>query len=195
MTPGTRRRGSDLEAAIFKAVLDQLRAVGYAKLSMEGVAAAAQTGKAALYRRWSSKEELVRDTLLHVLPSPADLPWHDSVRDDLLEMLGCWAEVVTVSHGTVLEVLKTDEGGGLDLLKSTIRGMVTGPLRVLILQALQRGVERGEVRPEAATPLIARVGSAMITAYCLDTSASAVPKDYIEQVVDEIVMPLVTPRT
>ncbi|MEV7028182.1 TetR family transcriptional regulator, partial [Kitasatospora sp. NPDC093558] len=56
-----RRRGEVLESAIFGATLQQLVTDGYARLTMEGVAAAAQTGKAALYRRWSSKEELVKD--------------------------------------------------------------------------------------------------------------------------------------
>ncbi|MFD0535810.1 hypothetical protein ACFQY7_20740 [Actinomadura luteofluorescens] len=38
--PATRRRGGDLEAAIFDAVFAQLEAVGYRGLTMEGVAAA-----------------------------------------------------------------------------------------------------------------------------------------------------------
>jgi AcrR family transcriptional regulator len=50
--PATRRRGQILEHAIFDAVLDQLQTVGYTGLTMEGVAACAHTGKAALYRRW-----------------------------------------------------------------------------------------------------------------------------------------------
>jgi AcrR family transcriptional regulator len=54
-----RRRGQTLEHAIFDAVLDQLQTVGYVGLTMEGVAAAAHTGKAALYRRWPRKEDLV----------------------------------------------------------------------------------------------------------------------------------------
>ncbi|HEV8371711.1 MAG TPA: hypothetical protein VGR68_00790, partial [Actinomycetota bacterium] len=45
--PLTRRRGQTLEQAIFDAVIDQLQAVGYTGLTMEGVAACAQTGKAA----------------------------------------------------------------------------------------------------------------------------------------------------
>src|SRR5215510_10510584 len=80
----TRRRGAALEQAIYDAVLDQLQAVGYVGLTMEGVAARAHTGKAALYRRWPRKEDLVVDALEHTLPSPTDLPDHGEVRDDLL---------------------------------------------------------------------------------------------------------------
>ncbi|HEX6011866.1 MAG TPA: helix-turn-helix domain-containing protein, partial [Geminicoccaceae bacterium] len=68
-------------------MLDQLQAVGYVGLTMEGVAAGAHTGKAALYRRWPRKEDLVVDALEHALPSPTDLPDHGNVRDDLLDLL------------------------------------------------------------------------------------------------------------
>src|SRR4051794_22556600 len=92
MTPATRRRGDALEKAIFDAVFEQLSAVGYAKLTMEGIAAAAQTGKAALYRRWTTKDDLLRDALEHALPVPSEIPEHDNVRDDLLALLRCYRD-------------------------------------------------------------------------------------------------------
>lgn len=49
-----------LERAILDAALEQLSTVGWSGLTMEGVAAGAQTGKAAVYRRWPSKEDLRR---------------------------------------------------------------------------------------------------------------------------------------
>lgn len=69
-----RRRGKELEQAIFEAALDQLTSGGFARLTMEGVASAARTGKAALYRRWASKVDLVVDALDSTLPRPADTP-------------------------------------------------------------------------------------------------------------------------
>src|SRR5919202_3595349 len=53
---------------------------------MEGVAAGAQTGKAAVYRRWPSKEELVADALQAGLPRLEQAPDLGSVRDDLLAL-------------------------------------------------------------------------------------------------------------
>ena len=49
----TRRRGKELEDALYDATLAELAAVGYGGLTMEGIAARARTGKAALYRRWT----------------------------------------------------------------------------------------------------------------------------------------------
>ena len=51
---------------------------------MEGVAAGARTGKAAVYRRWPSKEDLVADALRAGLPRLEAAPDRGSVREDLL---------------------------------------------------------------------------------------------------------------
>lgn len=69
-----RRRGAVLERAILDAALEQLSTVGWNGLTMEGVAARAQTGKAAVYRRWPSKEDLVADALKAGLPSLTEAP-------------------------------------------------------------------------------------------------------------------------
>src|SRR5690606_38992812 len=75
-----RRRGAVLERAILDATLEQLSTVGWNGLTMEGVAAGAQTGKAAVYRRWPSKEDLVADALKVGLPRIDAVPDLGSVR-------------------------------------------------------------------------------------------------------------------
>src|ERR1700761_9634198 len=83
----TRRRGKQLEDALYDATLAELAAVGYGGLTMEGIAARARTGKAALYRRWTCKHDLVQAALLYALP-PLPEPRADrSVRDNLLAVL------------------------------------------------------------------------------------------------------------
>src|ERR1700761_2236131 len=64
----SRRRGEVLERALYDATLAELAAVGYGGLTMEGIAARAHTGKAALYRRWAGKCELVHAALVYALP-------------------------------------------------------------------------------------------------------------------------------
>src|SRR2546429_6958593 len=161
MTPpaGVRRRGTALERAIFDAVLGALGTVGSAGLTMGGVAVAARTGKAALYRRWPGKDALVADALRSVLPSPAEVPPQDSVRDDLLALLRCQVAGYDATHGAAFQAVKAGETA---LLHSVIRDRVTEPVRQLILAALQRGAQPGEVRPDAATRQVAAVGPAMI---------------------------------
>src|ERR1022692_411234 len=88
--PGTRRRGEQLENAIFDAILGELAEVGYHRLTMEGVAARAGTGKGALYRRWPSRESLVLAALRGRLPSLDEQPDTGSVRGDLVGSCSAW---------------------------------------------------------------------------------------------------------
>lgn len=84
----TRRRGAELETAILDAAWDVLSAHGWAGFTVERVAAASGTGKAAIYRRWPDKTELARDLLQ--LRSSARAPSIEpqgSLRGDLLEFL------------------------------------------------------------------------------------------------------------
>src|ERR1044072_6649673 len=59
-TPGAGRpREPRIDAAILRAAADLLVEIGYSNLTMAAVAERAGTTKTALYRRWSSKAELV----------------------------------------------------------------------------------------------------------------------------------------
>jgi AcrR family transcriptional regulator len=73
--PPTRRRGSKLESALLQAAWDELTEVGYAALTMEGVAVRANTSRAVPYRRWPNRPELVVAALRHhTAMAPLDLP-------------------------------------------------------------------------------------------------------------------------
>jgi AcrR family transcriptional regulator len=58
-----RRRDPDIERRIIRAAIDEYARTGWAGFSMEGVARKAGVGKAALYLRWSTKEQLLLDSL------------------------------------------------------------------------------------------------------------------------------------
>jgi AcrR family transcriptional regulator len=187
----SRRRGEALERAIFDAVLDQLRAVGYVGLTMEGVAARARTGKAALYRRWPRKEDLVVDALEHVLPSPSDLPDHGEVRDDLLDLLGRMTAMLNSPAGCALQCLMSETERDESFAR-LLHERVKEPRKRMFLDLLVRGAARGQVRPAAVSPLVAEVGPALVMQRFLAEGAP-VPDDYVGSVVDDVVMPLLRP--
>jgi AcrR family transcriptional regulator len=189
--PFTRRRGQVLERAIFDAVLDQLRAEGYGGLTMEGVAACAHTGKAALYRRWGSKEELVVDALQHALPPVGDPPDHGSVRDDLLALLRQMASLMSSPAGCAMQAV-LGEGNRDRAFVEVVRRRVIEPRRRMFLEVLRRGAERGEVRPEAVSPLVAEIGPAMLVQR-FHSAGPPIPDDYVVSVVDGCVLPLLRP--
>ena len=66
------------------------------------------------------------------------------------------------------------------------------PKREALLGLLQRGVARGEVRPEAADELVAEVLPAMLLTR-LVVQGLPVSDEHIERIVDNIVMPLLRP--
>ena len=186
--PPLRRRGPALEHAIFDAVLDQLQTVGYVGLTMEGVAAGAHTGKAALYRRWPRKEDLVVDALEHALPSPTDLPDHGDAREDLLDLLRRLAAMLNSPTGCALQCLMAEIDRDHPFAR-LLHQRVKEPRKQMFLHLLRRAADRGEVRPEAASPLVAEVGPALVMQRFL-AEGPPVPDDYVVSVVDDVVLPL-----
>ncbi len=73
------------DPAILNAALAALTEHGYDATNMDDVAARAGVGKAAIYRRWSSKAALIADTLVHWRPDllTNDAPDTGSLAGDL----------------------------------------------------------------------------------------------------------------
>ncbi|MEM8778583.1 MAG: TetR/AcrR family transcriptional regulator [Cyanobacteria bacterium P01_G01_bin.49] len=85
-TPG-RPRSAKSHQAILKATLELLGEVGFETMSIEAIASRAKVGKTTIYRRYSSKEELVADAIESirqdvVIPDTGNL-WSDL--DELIE--------------------------------------------------------------------------------------------------------------
>src|SRR5262245_46294538 len=81
--PG-RPRSAAAHEAIRRAALTLFIEQGPEAMSIEAVAANAGVGKAAIYRRWQSKEELVIDAVIEVF-AEASSPDTGHVRDDLVQ--------------------------------------------------------------------------------------------------------------
>lgn len=184
----TRRRGRELEQAIYQAVFQQLAEVGYAGFSMDGVAAAARTGKAPLYRRWPDKDALLRDALSDRLPDASTVEFVGDLRADLIAVLGFLKSACVATADPALQAVK----GHADPTHAMVRERVSEPSRSMLLDVLVAGEERGEVRPGAATPLTARVGPAMVIYQNL-TAPGTVDDGFVERIVDDVLLPLVRP--
>ena len=82
-----RPRSAKSHQAILRATLELLGEFGFSTMSMEAIAARARVGKTTIYRRYSSKEELVADAIESirqdvVIPNTGNL-WSDL--DELIE--------------------------------------------------------------------------------------------------------------
>lgn len=187
----TRRRGQDLETAILDATLDLLAENGVGALTMEGVAAAAHTGKASVYRRWPSKEDLLVDAVHHALPPLDDLPDTGSVRGDLLALLRLMVAAINERTGCVIQSFMFDNSVDKALVEQ-VKKRVSEPRQRLLIEALARGRDRGEVRPDAVNQRTAEVGPALIVHQYL-MHGPPVSDAFVVQLVDEVLLPLLRP--
>jgi AcrR family transcriptional regulator len=189
---GSRRRGKELEQAILDATIEQLRTVGYVGLTMEGVAALAGTGKAALYRRWPNRDSLLASALSCTLPDPAAIELTGDVRKDLRAVLACIRDAIALSYGTVFQVVRSEVAQAGGLLHSVVGERVMDPCHELFLELLARGVKEGRLRAGSDSLIVAKVGPAMIVHYVVHV-APIVPDDYLDSVIDDVLVPLTAP--
>ncbi|WP_017237814.1 TetR/AcrR family transcriptional regulator [Streptomyces sp. SS] len=186
-----RRRGPVLERAILEATLDQLGSVGWNGLTMEGVAVGAQTGKAAVYRRWPSKEDLVADALQAGLPTLDEAPDRGGVREDLYELCLRVRDVMYSKPGFALRaVLHECDVDSAERFHGLIVTGVVEPSTRLFKKVLQRGIMRGEVRADAMDDLVLDVIPAMMM-YRSKVCGSEWSNDEIAAVIDRVMVPLV----
>jgi AcrR family transcriptional regulator len=180
----TRRRGKQLEDALYEATLAELAAVGYGGLTMEGIAARARTGKAALYRRWSSKHDLVQAALLYALPPLPEPRTDRSARENLLAALTAHCDVVagkTAFPGleSMQQLLHEPE------LRAIFADAVVGPRLRITESILQAAAESGEIDAATITPYTARVGTALVNQQMLLTGAPP-NKRQLAQIADTV---------
>ncbi|NGO80535.1 TetR/AcrR family transcriptional regulator [Streptomyces sp. YC504] len=186
-----RRRGAVLERAILDAALEQLSKVGWNGLTMEGVAAGAQTGKAAVYRRWPSKEDLVADALESGMPPLSPAPDTGSVREDLLTLCLAMRDAMYSRPGFALRaVLHECDGSVAERFQAVIFGRVMQPAIEAIREVLSRGVRRNEVRPAAVNDHVCEAIPAMMM-YRAKVYGSEWPPAEIARMIDDLIVPLV----
>ncbi|GGX80637.1 TetR/AcrR family transcriptional regulator [Streptomyces anandii] len=192
-TATPRRRGAVLERAILDATLDQLGAVGWKGLTMEGVAAGAQTGKAAVYRRWPSKEDLVADALRAGLPRVEEAPDLGGVREDLLALCRRARDAMFSRPGTALRaVIHECDPTQAERFHGVIFTGVVEPTVRLLRDVITRGIERGEVRPDAANGYVYDAIPAMMM-YRSKMCTSEWTDQDLEDMIDHLMVPLLRP--
>lgn len=185
----SRRRGEVLERALYEATLAELAEVGYGGLTMEGIAARARTGKAALYRRWASKHDLVHAALVFALPPVPEPRPGRSARDSLLTIFTAHRDILagkTAFPGlyTIHQLLHEPE------MRIIFADAVVGPRLKLVEAILQSAIDAGELDPATVTPLTARVGPALINHHFLLTGESPNRRE-LGLVVDTVIPPRV----
>ena len=179
------------EREILEAALAILAEAGYDRLTMDAVAARAKASKATLYRRWSSKANLVLDALAHT-QEPGELPDTGSLRGDLQAAfcgLGGLDDPDTVALFTsVLTAIGRDPE-----FAAAFRERFVAEKLERTRVVWERARDRGELRPDLDLDLIgpALAGIVLHRVFLLGQLPDA---GLINRVIDQIILPAaVTP--
>ena len=154
--PGSgRRRGSQLEDALLDAAWEELQRVGYAKLTMEGVARRARTSRPVLARRWPSRPELVIAALRRHRPMlSGEIPDTGSLRGDVLAVLRrVSAGLAEVGPETIYGLLSDyfADPALVPDLQAQVHHIGSEVMATILKRAAERGETRHDIPPRVAT--------------------------------------------
>ena len=188
----TRRRGAELEQAILDAAWEQLIAEGYEHFTIDTVAARARTSKPVLYRRWKTRDDLLRATVRHIgAASEPSIPDTGTLRGDLLALL---ANANSTTRNPVAALVSSMLGSYYNQTGPTpaeLREAFLSQRGSAVEQVVNRAVERGEVDPARLTPRIIALPFDLFRNEMMMT-LKPVPDHVLRQIVDDIFLPLVT---
>ena len=188
----TRRRGAELEQAILDAAWEQLIAEGYEHFTIDTVAARARTSKPVLYRRWKTRDDLLRATVRHIgAASAPSIPDTGTLRGDLLALL---ANANSTTRNPVAALVSSMLGSYYNQTGPTpaeLREAFLSQRGSAVEQVVNRAVERGEVDPARLTPRIIALPFDLFRNEMMMT-LKPVPDHVLRQIVDDIFIPLVT---
>ena len=149
----------DVTEAIRDAVFAELAAVGYGRMSMEGIARRAGVGKAAVYRRWRSKLPLVLDLVPAVAAGGLPVPDTGTLPGDVRELLDVAARALShpmaaqIVPDLLAEAARSPEMA--EALRTALRDAYGGIAEAVVRQAVARGELPPTTDPELALDLLA----------------------------------------
>jgi AcrR family transcriptional regulator len=186
---GGRPRDPSRDGVIRAAILRLLADVGYGALTMDAVASEAGVGKATIYRRWRTKQDLVVDTISDLNRAEAITPDTGSLEGDLRAMLRSLVTVISGPTGAAtLSLLST-----VPHQPALAQAFRDGPLGVW-RQAFEEIWTRAEARGEVPTGWHESVAAESVSALLVQRwllTGETVDDAFADEVLDTVVLPLV----
>jgi AcrR family transcriptional regulator len=177
------------DPAILNAALAAVTENGYNDTNMNDIAARAGVGKAAIYRRWSSKAALITDALVYWRPELVDtsVPDTGSLTGDLENVIERVERIDNdlISNDLVLRVAL--EAAHDPQLASALDDLLLFKGRRVVSTILAQAAARGEIAADRDWSLVADVIVAMIL--LRGVSGQSVDANFVREVIDTLVLP------
>lgn len=146
---GGRPRSDQVHRKILDAARELLSTDGFNDLRLEHVAARAGVGKATIYRRWGSKEALAQELLAELAAPHIAIVESDDTRTELLAaVVNPMRAVTETPFGPVIRALLSQIAVN-PTLGDPFRATVVQARRDEIARVIARGIDRGDLRPDA----------------------------------------------
>ncbi|GGW35546.1 TetR family transcriptional regulator [Streptomyces galilaeus] len=148
----------DVTEAIRAAVFEELATVGYARMSIEGIARRAGVGKTAVYRRWRSKLHLVLDIVSAIAVQGLPAPETGSLEGDLRVLYEVTSRALR--HPVASQIIPDLQAEAArnpeiaEAMQKALRDGQEGVALKIVAAATQRGEVRGDLDDELALDLI-----------------------------------------
>jgi AcrR family transcriptional regulator len=126
---------------------------GFDRMTVDDVAEAAGVGKATIYRRWASKDELANDAMTQLFDIEVPDADTGSIAGDLHQVYLRALEFVNSKEGVALVRLAVMEMGRGHQFAAVYRSFLQKRVS-LTAEALERGRRRGEPVRENADPVL-----------------------------------------
>ena len=151
------RRGRPPSAAAHRAILDAARELltecDFAHLSLEQVAARAGVSKATLYRHWPTREALALELLLEMIGTMTPARDRGDTRAELVAIVeGTLRALTRTPLGRVMRGLFTELALNPEIAEP-FRAAVVRNRRAVVTDVFVRGMQRGDIRPDADVDL------------------------------------------
>lgn len=144
--PG-RPRSEQTHAALLGSAIVLIRELGYDAVSIEAIAARAGASKAAVYRRWPSKELLVSEAMERIVRRIA-VPDTGRVEGDVLALMATTTAMYRAgATAGLLSGLVAAMARSRRLARAVRKGFIA-QWRQIMRKVLRRGAERGELRAD-----------------------------------------------
>jgi AcrR family transcriptional regulator len=181
-----RPRDPGVDEAVLAAAVELLAEAGFARLTMDQVAARAGVGKASVYLRWPNKVALVAEAIQHRSGVVPDVPDAGSLRADMLAFLRALLRTFGTASRAMAAV--TGEVNSHPELRAAWRQSVAGALTGCVRVIVELAVERGELPATSDVDLLSMLPITLLQNWRLEHGQG--PDDaVVERIVDQFYTP------